>query len=135
MPRRKATNQEELLTHNIIIRVSEKLFKKLEKLQQKSDCHSIAEVCRKILSNEKIRLFQQDITMHPVMEELALIRKELRAIGININQITRTFNQDKSDTGRAFYVLKVAQQYKQVGEKTDRLLNIISKLADKWLQG
>lgn len=135
MPRRKSNNQEELLTHNIIIRVSEKLFKKLEKLQQKSDSHSIAEVCRKILSGDKIRLFQQDITMHLVMEELAMIRKELRAIGININQITRTFNQDKSDAGRAFYVLKVQQQYKQVGEKTDRLLMIISKLADKWLQG
>ena len=72
--------------------------------------------------------------MDATMEELALIRKELRAIGININQITRSFNQDKAGTHRAFYVLKVADQYKKVDEKVEQLLTIISKLAERWLQ-
>ena len=74
------------------------------------------------------------MTLNATMEELALIRKELKAIGININQITRSFNQDKAETQRAFYVLKVADQYKKVDAKVDDLLTLISKLADKWLQ-
>lgn len=72
--------------------------------------------------------------MNATMEELALIRKELRAIGVNINQITRSFNQDKGETKRAFYVLKVADQYKKVDEKVEHLLMMISRLAEKWLQ-
>ncbi|MEQ7801967.1 plasmid mobilization relaxosome protein MobC [Pedobacter sp. ASV1-7] len=68
------------------------------------------------------------------MEELALIRKELRAIGVNINQITRSFNQDRSNTKRAFYTLKAADQYQKIDAKVDELLIIISKLAGKWLQ-
>ena len=134
MPRKKAANPEDLLSHNIIIRVTETAFKRLEKMRQQSNSPSIAEVARKILSGKKIRLFYHDISLNPVMEELAMIRKELKAIGININQITRSFNQDKAETHRAFYVLKVADLYKKADEKVDRLLVIISKLAERWLQ-
>lgn len=134
MPRKKAANPEDLLSHNIIIRITETAFKRLEKMRQQSNSLSIAEVARKILSGQKIRLFYHDISLNPVMEELAMIRKELKAIGININQITRSFNQDKAETHRAFYVLKVADLYKKADEKVDRLLVIISKLAERWLQ-
>ncbi|MGY4383916.1 hypothetical protein ACVWYN_000942 [Pedobacter sp. UYP24] len=134
MPRKKLKDQDAILSHNLIIRVSEELFKKLDKLYSESDCQSIAEVARKILSNEKINCFYRDVSIHAPMEEMALIRKELKAIGININQITRSFNQDKVETHRAFYVIKVADLYKKVDEKVERLLIIISQLAEKWLQ-
>lgn len=134
MPRKKAINQEQLLTHNLIVRITETVFNKLEKMRVESNSESIAEVVRNILSNRKIKIFQQDISMNAPMEEMALIRKELKAIGININQITRTFNQDKAETHRAFYVMKVADLYKNVDAKVERLLVIISKLAEKWLQ-
>jgi negative regulator of replication initiation len=134
MPRKKLKDQDAILSHNLIIRVSEELFRKLDKLYGESDCQSIGEVARKILSSEKINCFYRDVSIHAPMEEMALIRKELKAIGININQITRSFNQDKAETHRAFYVLKVADLYKKVDEKVDRLLIIISQLAEKWLQ-
>lgn len=134
MSRRKAANQEKLLTHPIIVRVTEKVFKRLEKKQAESDCSTVGEVARKILSSQPIKSFYKDITLNPIMEELAMIRKELKAIGININQITRSFNQDKVETHRAFYVLKVADLYKKVDERVERLLVIISKLAERWLQ-
>lgn len=134
MPRKKAKNQEELLTHNVIIRVTETVFNKLEKMRVESGSLSVAEVIRKILSNRKIKIFRQDNSMNAPMEEMALIRKELKAIGININQITRTFNQDKAETHRAFYVMKVADLYKNVDARVERLLVIISQLAEKWLQ-
>ncbi|MHB1180018.1 MAG: mobilization protein, partial [Daejeonella sp.] len=79
MPRKKAANPEDLLSHNLIIRVTETAFKRLEKMRQQSNSPSIAEVARKILSGQKIRLFYHDISLNPVMEELAMIRKELKA--------------------------------------------------------
>jgi predicted CopG family antitoxin len=134
MPRKKAKNQEQLLTHNVIIRVTETVFNRLEKMRIESGSFSVAEVVRKILTNRKIKIFHQDVSMNAPMEEMALIRKELKAIGININQITRTFNQDKAEVHRAFYVMKVADLYKSVDAKVERLLVIISQLAEKWLQ-
>lgn len=133
MPRKKLANPDEILSHPIIIRVTEKLFKRLEKLQKESDCQSVGQVARKILSNEKINCFYRDISLNAPMEEMALIRKEIKAIGININQQTHRFHTSENEQQRLFYVLKTAEQYKQVGEKVDRLLIIISKLAEKWL--
>src|ERR1700712_946164 len=95
MSRKKTKKTDELLSHNLIIRVNETTKKRLEKLHQESHSASIAEVARRILAGQKIKLFYKDISMNAPMEEMALIRKELKAIGININQLTRSFNQDK----------------------------------------
>ncbi|HEX8377953.1 MAG TPA: hypothetical protein VF602_09045 [Pedobacter sp.] len=67
------------------------------------------------------------------MEEMSLIRKELKAIGININQRTKYFHTSQSSAERAFYVMKTADLYKKADEKVDPLLIIISKLAERWL--
>lgn len=135
MPRKKQQDQKALLSHNLIIRVSKPLYEKLDKIQKESDCQSIAEVARKILSNQKIKCFYKDVSMNAPMEELTSIRKELKSIGVNINQITRSFNQEKSaEIHRAFYVMKVADLYKKVDTKVDRLLLLITMLTEKWLQ-
>ena len=134
MSPKKTKEPEELLSHNLIIRVNEATFKRLEKLHKESHYASIAEVARRILNGQKLKLFYKDISMNAPMEEMALIRKELKAIGININQLTRSFNQSKNGTHRAFYILKVSEEYQVVGEKVDRLLATISKLAEQWLQ-
>ena len=135
MSRKKIAKSEDLLSHNIIIRVPESLFQKLDDLKKKSRSASIAEVCRRILSNRQIKTYEQDTAMNPMMEELALIRKELKAIGININQVTRKFNGSSEEKQRGYYVLQTADLYKNVGQRVDRLLEIIAKLAEKWLQG
>ena len=135
MSRKKLADTEELLSHNIIIRVTETMFKKLEQLKQESYSASVAEVCRKILGNQKIKLYQQDVSMNPVMEELAGIRRELKAIGVNINQVTRKFNGAKDENKRSYYALQTAEMYRTIDGKVDRLLSVVSKLAEKWLQG
>lgn len=134
MPRKKAAHPEKLFTHPVRTRVTQSAYQRLEKLTDKSDSHSIGEVARKILSGQQIKVFAVDASLNAVMEELALIRKELRAIGININQITRSFNQDRAGAHRAFFALKAADQYNKVDENVERLLVIISKLAERWLQ-
>lgn len=133
MSRKKTTSPEDILSHTLVIRVNEATFKKLEKLRVEGHYASIAEVARRIFNNQKLKLFYKDISMNAPMEEMALIRKEIKAIGININQLTRGFNQDKAGIRRAFYLLKAAERYELVGEKVDRLLGIISKLAEQWL--
>jgi hypothetical protein len=133
MPRKKAVNQEKLFVCPIRTRVTQTTFERLEKIRKESDCSSIGEIARKILSNEKINCFYRDISLNAPMEEMALIRKELKAIGININQQTKYFHTSQSSAERAFYVMKTAYLYKKVDEKVDRLLIIISKLAERWL--
>ncbi|MES2458864.1 MAG: plasmid mobilization relaxosome protein MobC [Bacteroidota bacterium] len=133
MPRKKSTDPNKILTRVLRIRLTDAAFKRLEKISKSSDCHTIGEAARKILSKEKITLFYKDITLNATMEELAMIRKELRAIGININQITKAFHSDKRENSQLFQVSRVIRLYEMVEAKTDTILILINQLAEKWL--
>ncbi|MGJ1333334.1 plasmid mobilization relaxosome protein MobC [Sphingobacterium siyangense] len=86
-----------------------------------------------MIDGKKIKCFYRDLSLQAPLEEMAMIRKELRAIGININQITRSFNSEKSsESARAYYVMKVADLYQKVDLKVERLLELIGKLAERW---
>ena len=126
--------KQDRLTHPVRTRVTKTVFEKLEKIQESSSCQTIGEVARKILSSEKILCFYKDISLNAPMEELTSIRKELKAIGVNINQQTKYFHTSDNDAQRAFYALKTAELYKGIDAKVERLLILVSQLAEKWLQ-
>ena len=133
MARKPIANKEELLAHLVTIRVSGATMKRLEKLLDESSCRSIGEVARKILNRERINCFYRDASMAGPMEELALIRKELKAIGININQQTRYFNAVKSPSQKQFHSGRTVELLMKADTKMERLFSLISKLAEKWL--
>ncbi|TCD05871.1 plasmid mobilization relaxosome protein MobC [Pedobacter frigidisoli] len=135
MGRKKAKNQDELLVHLLRVRVNDATMKRLEKLLAESSCRSIGEVGRKLLSRERINCFYRDASLAGPMEELALIRKELKSIGININQQTRYFNAVKSHAEKAFHAERTVELYQKIDARMERLFGLISKLAGKWLQG
>lgn len=134
MARRKSPYPEQLLTRHIQTKVTEETYLRLDQLKSKSDCQTIGELARRILSKEKIVLFHKDAAMDAPMEELTSIRKELKAIGININQITHSFHTATSDSQKNYQALRVAEEYKKVGARVDKLFELISQLAKKWLQ-
>ncbi|NJN27764.1 MAG: plasmid mobilization relaxosome protein MobC [Cyclobacteriaceae bacterium] len=135
MGRSKAPDSQELLTHHIQARVSSKTYSRLNQVLQNSDCQSIGELARKILSREKFTCYYRNTTLDTPIDELISINKELNAIGVNINQITRHFHISETSGQKMFHALKVEQQYKLVGEKVDRLIAVVFELSKKWLQG
>jgi hypothetical protein len=134
MGRPKTENREKLYTKVVRTRVTKANYQRLEKLLTTSNCRSIGEVARKILSKEKILCLYKDVTLSGTMEELSRIRKELKAIGININQLTRGFNSSRNEPGQAFYTQKAIERSKEIDGKIDRLMILVTSLTKKWLQ-
>ncbi|MBO9674230.1 MAG: mobilization protein [Sphingobacteriaceae bacterium] len=134
MPRPKIKKEEEKLKHYIRVRVDEQTLKRLDKMQKMSDCKGLSQLTRKILMQEPVQIFHRDISMNGPMEELAMIRKEIRSIGININQQTYHFHTSQSKAARMFYVERTKELYEKIEIKIDLLLEITDKLAGKWLQ-
>ncbi len=134
MARKKSPDQTELLTRLLGVRLSEPAYSRLENLRQHTDCQTLGELGRRILSKERITFFTRDAAMDGPLEELTRIRKELNAIGNNINQITHSFHATDIANQKTFHALKVAEQYTRVGDKVDALLLIVSQLTKKWLQ-
>lgn len=134
MGRKKLNEPAEVLTHHLSFRVTEDDWNKLDKIRKNSDCRTLGEVIRRILSSQQITYFHKDATMDGPMENLSSIREELRRIGININQVTRYFNACKSDGQKDGYAGKVADLFSSVEPKVNLLLSLISQLSKKWLQ-
>lgn len=123
-------HKTEPLTRLIGVRVSEPFYTKLEGWQQQSNCQTIGELVRKILLEEKINWYHKDASMDGVAAELAGIRKELNAMGTNINQVTRYFNSTTLPNQKIFEALKILEEYQKITAKVENVLTIIGKL--KW---
>ncbi|WP_316753324.1 mobilization protein [Pedobacter gandavensis] len=134
MSRKKARDPDSILSHTIVVRVTSGQYDKLDKLSKESDGKTIAYIVRKIIANKPIKLLHKDTSMNETMEEMALIRKEIKSIGVNINQQTYKFHISQNDTERAFHTNKTAETYQSIEPKIDRLFLILSNLALKWLQ-
>ncbi|MBB2148969.1 mobilization protein [Pedobacter gandavensis] len=134
MSRKNTKEINSVLSRPIIVRLNEDQYSKLEKLRIKSNSRSLGVIIRKMLDNKPVKLLHKDISMNGPMEELALIRKEIKSIGVNINQQTHRFHVSTTETERSFHSIKTAETYKTIEPKIDRLMVILSKLAEKWLQ-
>ena len=132
MGRRKNKQPSQLLTHPILFRVSQAEFERLQAYCRESDCPSIGEALRRLLQGKPITLFHRDRSLEAPLEELARIRQELRAIGVNINQLLRYFHSTPRSAERQLLADQALGQYRQVEAKVSLLLSLISKLSAKW---
>ena len=129
--KRRKRQPETLLTRLVSVRFSEQDYRKLLVLVERTNVQSIGALIRRIILKEKILLYLRDSTMDGVDNELAGIRTELKAIGININQITHAFHVADTPAQKVLHASEVAAQYHKVGEKVNLLLALIADLPDK----
>jgi hypothetical protein len=132
MTRRKINNRQELLKYKVGVRFDEKTYTKLKEWVEQSNTSTIGELVRKIVTKERVIFYTKDITMAEPTSELIKIRKELNAIGININQITHSFHAADSTTQKLIHALGIIEQYKAVGEKIELLWKLITEISKKW---
>lgn len=123
-------NKSEPLTHLIGVRVSAQMYEKLEALRKDTNCLTLGELARRVLQKEEIIFYHKDATMDGVAAELAVIRKELNAIGTNINQVTRYFNSKSLPNEKIFEALRILDDYRKITTPVEKLLTIISNI--KW---
>lgn len=121
-------NKEEPLNHLIGVRVSEAFYNKLEGLRKNSNCQTLGEFARMILQKEEIIWYHKDASPDTVTVELTAIRKELKAIGTNVNQVTRYFNGTTIPNQKIFDALKILDEYKKVTSQVDKLLTLLDNI-------
>lgn len=134
MGRKRKPNHEELLTHIVRTRICDKAFKRLSDLVESSNCRTICQLARKILSGDRFLYYHVDKSLEAPVEQLILIREELRAIGVNINQITHQFHKSDSRQQRMIHALEVSEEYGKVGDKVEVLIKMVADLGERWLQ-
>jgi hypothetical protein len=126
---------EEYLEKVITVRVSKRFFDGLEEKRKKTNCQTVSEMVRAILYQERIMFYYTDASLNATAIELAGIRKELNQIAGNVDDITQSFHSADSESQRMFQALRVAEEYKRVESKVEKLQIMVSEIGKKWLQG
>lgn len=134
MTRRKVDKTAKL-SRKVTIAMSDSFYARMQEWLCNSNCQSLAELARRILYREDIIWYHKDAKLESTAIELAAIKKEINAIGKNINQITHAFHTTDLPRDKMFHALKVLDDYKKISQKTDKLLAITSEICKKWLQG
>lgn len=134
MGRKKTTQEDLLLIKPVRTRVTAEVFERLDAIRKTSDCKSIGELCRRILSQEPITVFQRDASLDGPTEQLLLIYRELKFMGHNINQITRSFHESDLSHRKIYHAQHLADQFKMADMRIAMTLSLISKMSSKWLQ-
>jgi len=130
---RKKNKETDALQYRLTTRVNQKKFRELQAILSKNPNKDMSSLLRDILHNRRVRLYTYDRSLDMVMEELAALRAEIRAIGVNINQITRLFNTYPEPRRKEFYAKVAIREYVRIESKIEHLLAIITKLSKKWL--
>jgi hypothetical protein len=131
--RKGETKGENRLERPIMTRINQAKYQELKRLADMTKDETISGLVRDIIHDRPIQVYTHDETMDLFMEELADLRGQIRAIGVNINQITRLFNTYPEPRRKEFYAKTAFNEYLQIEVKIDRLLEIISKLSKQWL--
>jgi len=115
-------------------RVNEKQYMALKDLL-KNSCHdTMGDLIRSVLEDNEIRVKKVDQSSFEILKELASIKMELHAIGVNVNQITKAFHQSSTETQKIVESLKVTEKYKEVIPYVKNLERLISELTHRWSQ-
>src|SRR5690625_1084951 len=129
----KKKRRSERLDYRVFTRISKEKYEELNQMLQHSRCKTISELLRHILENKKIVVEHYDSSLDKVMEQLSGIRKELHAIGININQVTHYFHGAKSAEAKLYNAMEIAKLYQHTDRKINELFSIVTQLSELWL--
>lgn len=119
--------------HRLTVRFNKNELAKLENWLKKSTYHrNMSELIRHLLFKKEITLNTYDASLDRLYEELVLVKKELNAIGVNINQVTHYFNADPDPSQKLIYAEKIAPLYEGTTQKIEKLFDLLSELAQRW---
>ena len=131
--RKGQTKGEDGLTKPVMTRINSAKYLEFEELANLSKGETVSSLIRKILHDKPIKVFRHDESLDLVMEELAANRAEIRAIGVNINQMAKLFNTYPDLKPKLFYAKNGYEKYLRLEANIERLLSIVEQLAQKWL--
>jgi hypothetical protein len=131
---RKKLKDGVALKHLVWTRITQQHYDRLTQMQGRSRYRNMSELLRDLICNRQVTVYTHDESLDLVMSELTRLRKEINAIGKNLNQITRQVHGNWPPGAKGALVLEAAAQMEEARPEIKATLDIISELAKKWLQ-
>lgn len=123
---RKKVEPQLRLNHKISMRISDDYLKKMKGWLEKSNARTISELGRMILFKEEIIWYHKDDSTEALSVELTALRKEINAIGNNINQVTRAFNSSSIPSQKILESLRLLEEFKKANAPLEKVMETLN---------
>lgn len=117
------------------IRLTPDELQKISGNHQRTTSRELSAFARKRLLEEPLTYYTRSASMDEGLQELVQLRKELNAIGNNLNQQTKKLNSFMATPGLGVMVESIKLLREQLDTKLKEINNGINHLAKQWLQG
>lgn len=116
------------------VRLTPHELTKLRNAFSNSTCNRLSEYVRKKLFDKPITIFHRNQSLDDFMTEMAVLIKELNAIGNNYNQVVKRFHSlQHLNEVNAWAIINESSK-KIMANKVDEINSKIDKINDQWLQ-
>jgi hypothetical protein len=132
MTKKRLIKREDLLKYKVGVRFDETTYNKLKSWVGTSNASSVGELVRKIVTKEKVTFFVKDVSMEESTTELIKIRKEINAIGKNINQLTEAYHKTNAVEEKNANVIRAVELHQGIAEKICEVWKRVTEMSSKW---
>jgi len=121
-------------TRKITLRLTTEEYAKIEQKYKASTCRKLSDYLRRQLLDKSITITYRNESFDDFTEETTLLRKELNAIGNNLNQAVKKLHTLQQIPEFRVWIISFEIDKKIINDKIESIKNHTSKITDKWLQ-
>lgn len=121
-------------TRKITLRLTPEEYAKTEQKWKASTCRKLSDYLRKHLFDKNITTTYRNQSLDDFIEETILLRKELNAIGNNLNQTVKKLHSLQQISEFRVWIISFEIEKQIFKSKIDLIEKHTSKITDKWLQ-
>lgn len=121
-------------TRKITSRLTAEEYMKIEQKWKTSTCRKLSDYLRKHLFDKSITTTYRNQSLDDFIEETIVLRKELNAIGINLNQTVKKLHTLQQIPEFKVWIISFEIDRRIINDKIDKIEKHTSKITEKWLQ-
>jgi hypothetical protein len=118
----------------VTIRFKDEEFKLIDNRFKKTRFRKLSEYIRSVLLEKPITVMYRDKSMDDVLEELILLRKELNAIGNNLNQTVRNINSAHGGVDTRLWINLLGVINSKLEPSINQIKQQMNNYAELWSQ-
>ncbi|MEO3404899.1 plasmid mobilization relaxosome protein MobC [Mucilaginibacter sp. CAU 1740] len=120
--------------HRITLRLTGDEYSELDKQWKNSTVRKLSELVRRLIFGRKFTVYTRNKSLDDLLEELALLRRELNAIGVNFNQAVHRLNMLDHAPQMQVWLARFEQDKERYFAAVAAIELRLKTLADEWLR-
>ncbi len=121
------------LTKRVTIRFSPAEYDRIYKSYKRTTKRRLSEYFRFIMLDKPITVYTRNQSIDNFQAELLLVKKELKAIGNNLNQVVKKLNSMNTFPEVRIWQMDHEKRRMEYMEKVNEIYSKISQISEQWL--